>query len=388
MSPPQQTAPTVAEIDSIAHIQQPIIRNLKITQCYYELSKAFAARTGDRANWCTFAVWASKQAGQTIRREDLLRTLEARLQMEPEVEQTLRLIATLAKKLGARQNFEQIRNSALGSLLITVVDRASNAVSWGNKKVFEEIARQFARFMATCYADTTYTKTKIDDFCGQLLPGGPPNGQAYLHTAFTRYYESFFIEDPKQKAELQLLANLEIGFHEQTRLQPEIEASLNAAAIDPVQVKEHLMRILFPDKDYAGRLWLFFQNLFQQTSLLDKAIETLVIKTQHHLRKLLTFHLMTITIPPDRCLRLGQDLTTDFPVYLRELVYPDLLLLLKKIDPTQNSLVQSGASDWANLLERLHYIADLFRCYFDAKELFDPPFTEDQILALKAGSLV
>ncbi len=386
MTLPQPTAPTVAEIERISLFQEPVVRNLKITQCYYELSKAFLARTGSYANWCTFAVWASKQAGQTIRREDLIRTLEAKLKMEPEVAEALGLIATLAKKLGARQNFEQIRNSALGSLLVSVVDKASNAVSRGNKKVFEEIAREFARFMASCYYDTTYSQAKIDAFCAQLLSGDPPNGQAYLRSAFRRYYESFFIEDPKQKAELQLLANLEIGFHEQTRLQPEIAASLNAAAIDSKLVKERLLRILFPNQDYIGRIWLFFQSLFQKTGLLDKAIETLVLKAQIHLRKLLTFHLMTITIPPDRCLRLGQDLTTDFPVYFKELVYPDLLALLKKIDPTQNSLIQSGATDWANLPERLHYIADLFRCYFDAKELFDPPFTEDETLVIKAGA--
>jgi hypothetical protein len=387
MASPQQTAPSVAEIENISKLQQPVIRNLQITQCYYELSKAFALRTGASANWCTFAVWASKQAGQTIRREDLLRILEARLKLEPEVQQALNLIATLAKKLGTRQNFEQIRSSAIGILLNKVVDRASQAVSRGNKKVFEEIARQFAHFIATCFTDITYSKSKIDDFCAQLITGDPPNGQAYLCTAFTRYYESFFMEDLKQKAELQFLANLEIGFHEQTRLQPEIEESLNAASIDPVQVKDHLLRLLFPDKDYVGQFWLFLQNFFQKTALLNKAIETFVFRAQVHLRKLLTFHMMTITVPPDRCLRLGQDLTSEFPVYLKELIHPDLLSLLKKIDPTQNSVVQSGATDWANLLERLHYIADLFRCYFDASELFDPPFTEGQTLVLKAGKL-
>jgi len=43
-----------------------MVRNLRITQCYSALAGA--------ANWCSFATWVSKQAGQTIRGEDLLET--------------------------------------------------------------------------------------------------------------------------------------------------------------------------------------------------------------------------------------------------------------------------------------------------------------------------
>src|SRR5438094_6565457 len=104
-----RVVPTVAEVDQIATLADPVLRNLQITQCYCELSAVFAEREGPRANWCTFATWASKQAGQTIRREDLKRTLETLLKMEPEIEEALSLIATLSKQLGAQQSFEQIR---------------------------------------------------------------------------------------------------------------------------------------------------------------------------------------------------------------------------------------------------------------------------------------
>jgi hypothetical protein len=43
---PAVAAPTTAEVDAISIIANPVIRNLKITQCYFELSSAFAARTG------------------------------------------------------------------------------------------------------------------------------------------------------------------------------------------------------------------------------------------------------------------------------------------------------------------------------------------------------
>jgi hypothetical protein len=58
--------PAVSDVEAICAIPDPIVRNLRITQAYGEMSRALSARTGPGANWCTFATWASKQAGQTI----------------------------------------------------------------------------------------------------------------------------------------------------------------------------------------------------------------------------------------------------------------------------------------------------------------------------------
>ncbi|NTV38165.1 MAG: hypothetical protein HGA82_03155 [Anaerolineales bacterium] len=72
--------PSLDEIERISALTDPVVRNLQITQAYYELSQAVQARTGGSANWCTFATWASKQAGQSIRKEDLVRFLERLIQ--------------------------------------------------------------------------------------------------------------------------------------------------------------------------------------------------------------------------------------------------------------------------------------------------------------------
>ncbi len=72
------TVPTVDDIDRITRIDNPIIRNLQITQCYFEISQSITTLTSHSANWCTFATWASKQAGQTIRQEDLVRAFVER----------------------------------------------------------------------------------------------------------------------------------------------------------------------------------------------------------------------------------------------------------------------------------------------------------------------
>jgi hypothetical protein len=64
-----------------------------------------------------------------------------------------------------------------------------------------------------------------------------------------------------------------------------------------------------------------------------------------------------------------------------------LSTLLEQIDPTPDSTTDSGASDWANFPERLHFIADLFRCYQESPDVFEPPFTAEQVAALKAGRM-
>jgi hypothetical protein len=64
-----------------------------------------------------------------------------------------------------------------------------------------------------------------------------------------------------------------------------------------------------------------------------------------------------------------------------------LKALLVLLDPTPDSQVESGARDWADLPDRLHFIIELFRCYQEIRDLFEPPFTAEQVEALKAGRL-
>src|SRR5678816_2579185 len=120
---------TVEQINQIASLNDAVLRNLQITQCYWELSTVFAKPKGAYANWCTFATWASKQAGQTIRHEDLQRTIESLLRNVPEVETALSLIITLAKQAGAQQSFDQLHKTSIAIIINSTIDRASDAVS-------------------------------------------------------------------------------------------------------------------------------------------------------------------------------------------------------------------------------------------------------------------
>lgn len=382
---PGQIIPTVNEIETIAAIHEPVLRNLLITQCYSDISNAFAQWGGSRANWCSFATWASKQAGQTIRKEDLKQTMRLLIQRDPEIGNMLNIIATLAKAAGATVSFEELKKSTAGILVSTAVTRASEAVSRGNKKVFEEIAPVFSRFLMTCGGDETFIQSHIDDLCSGLRPGDPPGGQGYLHDAFRNYYIAKFETDPIKKAELYLLANLQIGFHEQTRLQPEIAASLHAALPDADQLKTRIIDELFAGTGFWKHAQVFLYLLTGRHNRLKNRVDELVKKAQQPVHRLLTIHLMTLTIPPQKVLRLGKDLQVQYPDILLRLTNPDLLALLKRIDPTPDSLIGTGTSDWADLNDRLHFISDLFRCYQETIDLFDPPFTPAQVAELKKG---
>jgi hypothetical protein len=381
--------PTPAEVDTIAALSDPVLRNLQITQCYHELSALLLERTGSNANWCTFATWASKQAGRSIRKEDLARALETILASLPAAAPAAEDVALLSQRLGAKRSKEEIYRTVWQSLnLFKAIEQTSEAVGEGNKKVFEEIGREFARFFAACLDDPSPDPEKIRSFCDELRPGDPPDGQRYLSQAFAHLYEAFFEADAKRGAELVLLANIEIGYHEQTRLQPEIQAALDAPFLQETQFLRRFLGSLFPQTTSLILLSrLVLMRMLGRPPALELAVRALLNVVRSATRQLITETLMTISIAEDIRLRLWRDLSGDYPAPLRQLTHPDLCSLLEAIDPTRDSLSESGTVDWSSLPDRLHFIADLFRLYQQNEALFEPPFTADQTAAFKEGRI-
>lgn len=385
--------PTLAQVEAIAALNDPALRNLQITQCYQELSAGLLARTGGNANWCTFATWASKQAGQTIRREDLKRVLEGLLQTSPGPSLAVNDLAVTVRRLRPQalrpRSPQEIRRAIWQSLnLYKAIERTSEAVARGNVKVFEEIAWQFARFHETCLSGSTPEDGRIAGFCEALRPGGPPEGQEYLARAFAHLYAAIREPDPRRQAELMLLSNIEIGFHEQTRLQPEIQAALDAPYLSEAEFLQRLLARLFPRTTalalYARALAL---RLLGRPPLLELAVRALLAEVQASLRQLLTEATMAIGLPGGMRLRLWRDLDGEYPALLRQLTLPELSQMLAQYDPTPDSLAASGAVDWASLPERLHFILDFFRLYQQRGELFAAPYTAGQVAEIKAGKL-
>ena len=378
---------TITDVDRIAALTDPVIRNLQITQCYHDLATVLAARVSG-ANWCTFATWASKQAGQTIRKEDFERLLENTLN-DPAIHfQAAPNVVAPAQALGAKQSSTDVQETVWDVINpLAAVDRASDAVGRGNKKVFEEIGREFARFYAACLNDKTYGAENLARFCDGLRPGDPPDGQQYLRQAFGLYYQTLFESDAAQRAQMLLLANIEIGFHEQTRLQPEIAEAMNVALIDYKEFRIRLIKALFPKRSWLVRLRLFLLKLFKRPQPFDAALEVALAEARQLAHQIITAYMMTITLPPDLLLHLGQDVSAEFPPTLKQITLPDLRAFLARVDPTPDTTHGSGTIDWSVLPERLHYIIDLFRCYHEYPALLDPPFTPEQVAAFAAGKV-
>ncbi len=315
---------TQDEVRRIGAIESPALRNLEITYAYSRLSAATAERTGPGANWCTFATWASRQAGRTIRGEDLEEQLRTRLLAPREL---LRPLTSLWRWLLRRGLLNP--GSRLGRVLAKLhtpfdaFELASDAVARGNKKVFDEIGFEFARYLET---------VSDEDSLQAFLRDTPED----LRAPFTRYHHDGD----------RLLANLEIGLHEQTRLQPEIREALDA----PYKTA---LPIIGPQR-YASKL----------------------------ARELITANLMVLTLP-GRVLALGANLPDPMP----DAADPELVALIARFEPPAGSVDDCGARDWSELQQRMHYISHLFRAFHATATLSDAPFTEAQIERIRAGSI-
>ena len=371
--------PTVDEVRRIVAIANPVVRNLEITHCYGRLSTAMEQRTGRCANWCTFATWASRQAGRTIRGEDLIETLGTRLGRRPRF---LHPLASLGRMLLRRGLFDpQSRLGRLTAQLHTpfdVFERTSDAVARGNRKVFEEIGCEFARYLHEVLPDAGADSPQVRAFLDGLRPGEPPDGQRYLRQAFTRYARAAATTDDAARAQLLLLANLEIGMHEQTRLQPEIRASLDA----PYEVKQDLDR----------RLLLVLAPWWRRPvpRVLARPAGALGVRAQRGLadmlREIITRSLMVMSLP-GRVLYLGAHVDEPVPAALAQLTDAELTELLGRFEPKLPALHDVGARDWSDFDQRMHYIAHLFRAFHLHEELLAPPFTREQVAAFSAGTV-
>lgn len=377
---------SLESVDRITTLAEPVIRNLQITQSYSELSEILKNKLVCNANWCTFAAWASKQAGQTIRKEDLQQMLE-----NLRGNATASVVAQHSPPgAGQASAFQQ----ASGVLKIiweavnpaAAFERASQAVAMGNLKVFAEIGHEFARFYRDCLNDPVYDGKRIESFCAQLRSGDPPDGQGYLRQAFMLYYKALYTTDEKVRSELVLLANLKIGFHEQTRLQPEIRAALDAGLVSPSEINRRLVEAIVWKPERWPRLRFLVQRLLGRLKPYEAMIDAYVDELRQGIRQLITDQMMSIKIASIN-IELGTDLPVGFPPLLQRLENPELLELLSLIDPTPDSSRESGAVDWADLPDRIHFIADLFRGYQLSGIMWESPFTTEQVNELAGGRL-
>ncbi len=362
--------------------REAVLRNLLITQRYHDLSIGLRETVcSSNVNWSTFATWASKTAGESIRGEEVPKAIRGLLDEARAVLDRLNYINEALRFLGAGREVDVTR--LLSPITRTLAD-VSSQISQGNLKVFAELAPVFARFIAAFRGTTTADPAALETFLGTLIPGPVEDGgQALLRTAFTAYYTAKFEPDGAIRARWILLGNALIGLHEQSRLQPQIEGALDAPIRDTFETAlDDLTRELVPFGRHLG---------------IDDAIQEhtkpLVDEIQLVFRRLATRHMMTLALPDGERLVLGVDVppehkTRVFPATLQDLPSPkELLEIIERYDRAKNGLAGSASIDWANLPDRMNFIFNLFRSRQQDLELFEPPFSMTQQASVAAGKV-
>jgi len=375
--------PGVGDVTRICAIENRVIRNLEITECYAQLSAAMAQRQGPQAaNWCTFATWASRQAGRTIRGEDLLNTLKQHLGRTARPLAPFRSIGRMLLRKGL---FEP--DTRLGAAVAAIhtpfdaLECASDAVARGNLKVFAEIGAEFARFLSSVPAEASVDSSELQRFVDGLRPGAPPDGQDALKSAFRHYRIARHASEPRERAALMLLANLEIGLHEQTRLQPQITEAVDAPATTAVDLGRRALHAFWP----GSRAWpaVVHGPLVAVVGWLARGVRRVGLRVT---REVVTESMMTLALP-GVVLKLGRDLEVPVPDALGVARDPQLVAFVAEYDPCPPGGFTCGATDWCDLRQRMHYILHLFRAYACHEALFSAPFTPEQVRRFQAGQI-
>jgi hypothetical protein len=368
---PSITSMRVREI--VALDEQPVLRNLLITDAYHRLTLEMARlQPGGDLAWPVFATWASKQAGAFIRQEEIPRAVFETLELERV------------------------------AMVRAILDAITRFINGGNKTLFEELGLAFAGFIETFAEPSARTEANLATLLANFSEGESmpdrvtvtrdgtlvregDGGQSLVRTALRHYFEALRETQVDARAELLLLANVECGLHEQIRLQPYIAGALDA----PI---EELLRLAqIPE-------------------------HPLVERSADVARRVSTELLMTMALP-NEVVDLGSDLKAPigasmWPTELSNLRHPTLLALADRVGAyetrerelelsdrvegwvngfmTKLGLARpeaqgTGAKRWGRLDDRMRFIFELFRSRQRDAVLLTPPFSPAQQAELHAG---
>ncbi len=409
----------------VAMDDQPVLRNLLITQSYHQLSRRVTRMLGgDDADWCVFATWASKTAGVFIREDEVPREFRRLLEKKEDLSDRVReLDAALCSVHAKARLFTADDLNPIGE----VVEEIGVYIQGGNTTVFAELGLLFASFIETFEGDAEPDAVKLEAFLERLSPGETEpdeveliedrgrlavthrGGQDMLRAAMRHFHAAMFETDAKRKAELILLANALSGWHEQIRLDPYIRGSLE------VPVDE----ILFSRANDALAQRLARGLLGRAQEALDRHFAPVGERVTEAFRELSTGRLMQMSVPGET-LCLGEDLPAPrgrslFPQVLSRIEHPELSATLERFGAAgdgrprnlglkarlcwaaRGALVAlrlrqatdagSGAGDWSDLSQRMRYIFAYFRSRQRDAGMATPPFDPDQTAAILSGTV-
>ena len=178
-----------------------------------------------------------------------------------------------------------------------------------------------------------------------------------------------------------VLANLEVGFHEQTRLQPEIREALDAAQTTKEDLGRRALEAVFPS---APRWWPVVRR---PAAAVAGVVAAGAQRASSSLaREVITESFMVMSLP-ERVLALGTHLDDAYPDELREPSDAELTELIARFEPVPPDADDCGARDWSVLEQRMHYIVHLFCAFHLREELSRPPFTPEQVARFSQGGV-
>jgi hypothetical protein len=403
--------------------EQPVLRNLLVTQGYHELSAAHACALGHKnVTWFSFATWSSKVVGAFIQNERLPTLLRRWVDGSDEASDRLaRLNQQLTSLRGRIQDAPAV---ALDMALRSAINDTRMYLATGNTEVFLELAPVFGGFVRAFGSDRRPDLDRLARFTATLRVGPPEpdrvaidasthelrlvgrGGQTLLAEAVGHYYAAKFEADPKRRAELMLLGNAKIGLHEQTRLQTYIEEALGAPIANMLAVARRKLLKLAPRDAALSARW---------AELAERQLSSVVPYAQMLFSRFATELMMALKLP-DGAVGLAADLppVSGQPLYpdaLRSIADPELAALLARFaapgaraGAVRNPLalgtgsgpllsrlsplrVRSGATDWCSLHQRMRFILELFRSRQQNQRLLEPVFRLDQITALERGMI-
>lgn len=341
-SAPSLTA-TAAEwrgwLDRILAVDDPETANRAITNGHYQLSLALDSvlGPGSGANFHTWAVWGSREAGRTIEQRDIP-GLRSRVAV---------LGAAIGGALGGvcfGVGAGIVAALIVGGFAALVahreLGRARRAISHGNRIVLNEIGGVTARFVAECAPGGG--PGQLETFLGTLRPGATAvGGQDLLRGAFAAYHHARDERDRSRRHQLVFAANCLAVWHEHVRLQHDIAAALPS--------------------------WL---------------------------RRPITRRLLHFSVGPEP-LHVGHDLTPvedhAWPSTLTDLDLPLAVAVVAAMRDRRRSpdaLRGSAAADWTVLHQRMNYVVDLFRSRHLMAGTFDVPYPASSPHAVGDGPAV
>jgi hypothetical protein len=357
---------------SIVAMEDPVVRNLWITQRYHDLAVELRdAGAGEEATWCAFAVWASKTAGATIRKE-LLPAKAQRLLFENEVTQSA--FHSFRARV-TRDMWALLAHEPLGRAVEKVTADISSAIASGNVLVFAELAPLFSALVAARRGPGASSPA---DLLRALEPGLSSLEASGVDTtavraAFDAYAQA--LTSAKDRPSLVLAANTLAVAHEQQRLQHAIESALNAPISDTL--KEIIEQDLLAHIS-STEVRLVLRHLDDDIcAKLDEAWDVALTEAIMQLVTAVeTFDLRRDVPPIDGIL---------FPAALSNLTGTPADTVVSTWDRTGGTGKPSGAGDWCELKDRMNFIVNLFRSRQCDAALFDPPFSPEQLAVMAQG---